>query len=93
MDGGCAPEPFYELGSPIFNRVTIRLNSKYYKGKQFIISTKGNSSDNMYIQSASLNGNSLNSWVVPHQTIVNGGELILEMGNRPMTSWGVASNK
>ena len=88
MDGGCSTKPEYELGSPLFDKVTIELNPDYYPGKEFIVTAKSNSADNKYIQSASLNGQPLNSWAIPHQTLVNGGELILEMGSQPMESWG-----
>jgi predicted alpha-1,2-mannosidase len=89
MDGGCAEQPFYELGSPVFDKVTIHLNPEFYQGGKFVIKTENNSGENIYIQSAILNDMPLNTWVVPHQTLVNGGELILEMGNQPMKSWGL----
>ena len=47
---------FYEITSPLFDKVTIHLDNRYYSGKTFQIITKGNSTDNMYIQNASLNG-------------------------------------
>jgi putative alpha-1,2-mannosidase len=89
MDGGCSLKPFYELGSPLFDEVTIHLNPQYYSGEEFVISVKNNSSENRYIQSATLNGQPFNSWIIPHQLIVDGGKLILNMANKPMKSWGV----
>jgi len=32
----------FGIGSPLFDKVTIKLNKKYYKGKQFVIETKNN---------------------------------------------------
>lgn len=43
--------PYYSIGSPLFDRVTIRLED----GKQFVIRTESNSARNKFIQSARLN--------------------------------------
>lgn len=45
VDGGCAEKPFYEITSPLFDKVTIHLDNRYYSGKTFQIITKGNSTD------------------------------------------------
>ncbi|MCY7357596.1 MAG: GH92 family glycosyl hydrolase [Rudanella sp.] len=87
-NGGTTSEPFYEISSPIFNRITIKLNPKYYKGKQFVIDAKNNSAQNLYIQSAQLNGKPLDRPWVSHETVVNGGILTLQMGDKPNKAWG-----
>ena len=88
MRGGAAIDPIYEIGSPIFDKITIKLNNKYYLGEEFVIETKNNSSVNRYIQAASLDGKPLNkSWFF-HKKLVDGGKLILEMGDKPNKTWG-----
>jgi putative alpha-1,2-mannosidase len=42
---------------------------------------------NVYIKSASLNGKPFDQAWIEHQDIVNGGELVLEMGPQP-SNWG-----
>ena len=37
MRGGAEVRPIYEIGSPIFDKVIIHLNDKYYGGDKFII--------------------------------------------------------
>jgi len=37
MDGGASAKPFYEIGSPLFDKVTIHLNQQYYPGEKFVI--------------------------------------------------------
>lgn len=86
--GGTTPKPYYEISSPLFNKVTFHLNPKYYKGKQFVIEANNNSTSNVYIQSAQLNGITLNKPWVLHESVVNGGKLILNMGETPNKSWG-----
>jgi predicted alpha-1,2-mannosidase len=88
MRGGASIRPIYEIGSPIFNKITIKLNKDYYSGEEFIIETTNNSSKNRYIQSAMLDGNPLNESWFYHEELVNGGKLILEMGNHPNKQWG-----
>ncbi|MDZ7720813.1 MAG: glycoside hydrolase family 92 protein [Balneolaceae bacterium] len=54
-DGGVNREPFYEIGSPIFDKITIHLNPDYYSGGKFVIRADNNGPENYYIQSAELN--------------------------------------
>lgn len=90
-NGGTSPEPFYEIASPIFNKVTFHLNPKYYTGKTFTIETRNNSASNLYIQSATLNGKPYNSPFVKHNELVSGGTLRLDLGPRPNKQWGTAN--
>jgi putative alpha-1,2-mannosidase len=71
--------PVYTLGSPLFDRVVIHQSN----GKQFTIQIENNSKENMYIQSAVLNGTALHGHEISHAAIVDGATLILEMGSKP----------
>ena len=76
--------PDYIIGSPIFDRVRLRLGN----GKVFEIVARNNSERNKYIQSATLNGK---SWTKPwfsHADIENGATLVLTMGSQPNKAWG-----
>ena len=83
MDGGVSVNPYYELGSPRFEKITIHLSDKYYSGKTFTIEAKNASRENKYIHSARLNGKKLKSWKFPQKELINGGKLILEMKDYP----------
>lgn len=76
--------PVYNIGTPFFPKVRLTLSN----GSQFVITAKGVSAENKYIQSASLNGKPLHKSWFYHSDIADGGELILEMGSRPNTKWG-----
>lgn len=91
MRGGAAVEPVYEIGSPIFDKVIIHLDSRYYPGGKFIIEAKNNSKKNKYIQSATLDGKPLNKPWFYHSQLVDGGRLILQMGPEPNKEWGSAA--
>ncbi|MDR1526463.1 MAG: GH92 family glycosyl hydrolase [Dysgonamonadaceae bacterium] len=82
-DGGCSAEPVYEMASPLYEKIVINLGERHDRGKQFVIEAKNTSKENMYIQSATLNGNPLTSFSFPVSELLKGGKLTLIMGNKP----------
>lgn len=76
--------PIYNIGSPTFEKVTIELPN----GKQFVINAKDNSAENKYIQAARLNGQELSKCWFTHEVLAKGGQLELQMGDRPNVAWG-----
>jgi predicted alpha-1,2-mannosidase len=78
--------PVYTIGTPLFEEMSIQLPND----KKLKIIARNNSAQNKYIQSATLNGEPLkNAWFT-HQDIVDGGELVFDMGPRPNKAWGAA---
>jgi predicted alpha-1,2-mannosidase len=76
--------PDFIIGSPIFDSVRLHLGN----GKTFEIDARNNSAQNMYIQSATLNGK---PWTKPwfsHADIENGATLVLTLGPEPSKTWG-----
>lgn len=90
-DGGCRAEPIYEIASPLYEKTVIDLGKRYHRGETFTIEARNASRKNKYVQSATLNGNPLETFFFPASELLKGGELILEMGDQPNTSWGVAT--
>lgn len=88
-DGGTKSSPIYELGSPIFKKVLIDLGERYGRGKTFTIEAINTSRKNIYIQSATLNGEVLENFWFPSDELLKGGNLKLEMGPKPNKDWGV----
>jgi predicted alpha-1,2-mannosidase len=87
----CPGDPRYELFSPLFDRITIRLDKKYAQGGTFTITAKNNSPENIYIQSATLNGRPLDRCWLTHAEITAGGSLELVMGLQPNKGWGLSA--
>jgi predicted alpha-1,2-mannosidase len=79
--------PAYDLASPVFDRITIRLAN----GKSLKIVCRNNSRDNKYIQSVVLNGKPLPQVWFKHADIQNGGTIELQMGNVPNEKLGADS--
>jgi predicted alpha-1,2-mannosidase len=78
----------YAIGSPLFEEVEIKVKDN----KTFSIVAKNNSAINIYIQSATLNGQPFNRTYIDQSEIMAGGELVFEMGATPNKSWGVGAD-
>ena len=76
--------PIYAIGTPLFPEVRFKLEN----GKRFVIRARDVSDRNIYIQSARLNGKAYSKSYLTHKAIIDGGELVFQMGRRPNKSWG-----
>lgn len=85
----CPGNPVYQLTAPVFDKVELILDRSYYKGRKFIIRTVNLSKENIYIQSATLNGKPFNRSNITHNEITRGGELVFQMGPEPNKNWGI----
>jgi predicted alpha-1,2-mannosidase len=78
----------YVIGSPLFDKAVFNLEN----GKKFTVTAKNNSAQNIYIQSATLNGKPLTKSYIRHSDIEKGGTLEFVMGSKPNKEWGSASH-
>ena len=76
----------FVFGSPLFTRSTIHLPGD----KTFTIEAENNSEENIYIQSAGLNGKAYTKSYIHYQDIMNGGVLKFVMGKTPNYTFGAA---
>lgn len=77
--------PIYTIGSPIFEKSSIKLPNK----KTFTVIAKGASAENKYIQKAFLNGKEIFTPFFTHDELMAGGKLELVLGIVPNKEWGV----
>lgn len=75
---------YYAIGSPVFDKITINLEN----GNTFEIVANNNGSENVYIQSASLNGSPYFKTYLKNKNIMSGGKIVFEMGSVPNKKWG-----
>ena len=68
----------YWFGSPVFDKAEIAVD-----GGTFTIITEGNSDENRYIQSITLNGKAYTKGYLEHKDLAAGGELVIKMGAEP----------
>ena len=64
LKGTTAKNPVYEITSPVFDEVKIKLDTNYYSGDKFVIKTYDNSEKNMYIQKSTFKWRALESILV-----------------------------
>lgn len=84
VDGLTSPEPAFSIGSPVFDKVTIKLNKDYYKGDEFVITARNNSRQNVYLQSRKLiDGKESTVGNIKFADVVKGGTLELTMQKKP----------
>jgi putative alpha-1,2-mannosidase len=74
----------FALGSPLFDRVTLRLEN----GRTFTVLAAGNSPGNVYVQAARLNGKPLSRTFIDYGEIMAGGRLALDMAAEPNLARG-----
>lgn len=82
----CPGTPYYMLASPSFSKMVIELEN----GKKFTIVAYEASHENIYIQSAKLNGKAYNKNYIMHQDIISGGTFEFTMGSNPNSEWGAS---
>ena len=82
----CPGEPIYVIGSPLFNQAVLNPPN----GKSFTILARNNNSQEYYIRSAMLNGETYDKTYISHDDLVKGGELSFQMSSQPNYKWGVA---
>lgn len=73
----------YVIGTPLFPEATLNLEN----GLQFRIFAEGVSEQNIYLQSAELNGKPYQKLYLIQETLMAGGELRFVMGPQPNPEW------
>jgi predicted alpha-1,2-mannosidase len=81
-----AADGTYEITSPVFDRIRIHVRKHDGKDVYFTIVAHNNSTKNRYIRSMQLNGKAYHQYALRHEDIFKGGELLLEMDDKPNDS-------
>ncbi len=76
----------YVFGSPLVKQASLALAN----GKTLSIEAKNNGPANKYIQTISFNGKPYSKSYITHRDLMAGGKLVIEMGSKPSSTWGVA---
>lgn len=87
VKGFAGQNPDMAVGSPKFDKITLRLSPRYHKGKEFVITTEGNSDSNVYVAEASFNGEKMSALRLPLDKITEGGHLHLKMSSTPRDNY------
>ena len=80
----CPGTDQYVMGAPLFKRAVIHLEN----GNDFVIEAPDNNGENIYIKSATLNGEKTDKNYLTHSDILAGGKLSIKMNDKPNTKRG-----
>lgn len=75
----CPGNMDYTLTSPTFNKITIKLDPKYYPTNQLVIGTENNPAEDIYIKSVKAADKKLPDLFISHQDLVNAGTLMFDL--------------
>ena len=89
VQGHAGETPTFQLGSPLFDKITIDLHPDYYKNDKIVIKTKNNSKENLYIQSVKLDDKILDECWIKRTDLLEGEELIIDLSSKPNKDWGI----
>jgi predicted alpha-1,2-mannosidase len=78
----CPGSGEYALGSPLIHGATLHLEN----GKDFTIQVKNQSAKNVYVKSATLNGQKLTRPFLAQQDVVKGGTLVFVMSGKQLSA-------
>ena len=76
-------DPKFQIGAPLFDKITVRLNKDYYPGEKFVIEAKKQAVGDCYLQDISLNNRPQDTVQLPFSEVVKGGKLVLGLGASP----------
>ncbi len=71
----CPGSPYYTLTTPVFDKVTLHLDKKYYPQGDITITTDRKSPSQIYINDMTLGGKRLNTYRISHKQLVDGKTL------------------
>lgn len=71
----CPGEPAYTLSTPMFDKVTVRLDPMYWGREELVIEAERPSAESLYIRSMELGGKKLSRYRITHKELLEGGTL------------------
>ncbi|WP_183308476.1 GH92 family glycosyl hydrolase [Dysgonomonas hofstadii] len=75
----CSGEPYYTLTSPVFDRITIKLDQRYWNQGELVIEAKRDKPGDIYIKDMTLNGKTLRNYRISHNELINGKRLSINL--------------
>lgn len=78
--------PSFQIGSPLFDKVTIKQSGKS-GNKNFVIDVKNNSKSNVYLQEVKLDNKNVEKLSIDLKDIRKGGTLKMKVDAKPVDTW------
>lgn len=75
----CPGQPYYTLTSPVFDRITIQLDTRYWGQKELVIETDRKVEEDIYIKNVTVNGISFKNYRISHNELINAGKISMTL--------------
>ena len=75
----CPGEPYYTLTTPVFDKVTLHLDKKYYPEGDIVIEANRTKAGQNLIGSMQLGGKKLNNYRISHNDLIKGRHLVFNL--------------
>lgn len=75
----CPGSPYYTITTPVFDKVTLHLDKKYYPNGDITIETDRTTPSQIYINNMTLGGKPLNRYRISHKELTEGKTLSLNL--------------
>lgn len=75
----CPGSPYYSITAPVFDKITLHLDSRYYPNGNIVITAKRPSSDAHRIESMTLGGKPLTKYRISHDELTKGMALDFQL--------------
>ncbi|MDR2918900.1 MAG: GH92 family glycosyl hydrolase [Tannerella sp.] len=72
----CPGKPEYTVTAPVFDKVTIHLDPKFYKKDKLVIETNRANADEYRLKSVMIDGKDIKKFIISHDELVNAGTII-----------------
>ena len=71
--------PTYTLTAPVFDRITLHLDKRYYPNGDLVIEVNRATEQAARIQRMTLGGKPLRQYRIAHQDLMKGGKLVFDL--------------
>lgn len=79
----CPGDMDYIVSSPVFDKVTIQLDERYYQKNEIVIETEKSSADAIYIQDITIDGKKHNKYTLSQDELMNAGTIRFKLSDQP----------
>ncbi|TRX66243.1 GH92 family glycosyl hydrolase [Carboxylicivirga sp. M1479] len=79
----CPGDMNYTLSSPLFDKITIHLDTSIYENKQIVIESQRKSPDDIFIKEIQINGHPYDRFFINHHDLIKTGHIKYKLGSNP----------
>lgn len=79
----CPGNPEYTFTTPVFDKVTINLDTTYYKNDRLVIEAVNRTPENIYIDKIEVAGRHYRNYFISHTALMNAGSVKIYCTNKP----------